>query len=74
MQLPFGRGINLQMTVDSIEPILVSLRDAQWPLYEEPNEAWYRAGSCERGQREFLVQDPDGYLLRFVEDLGWQAA
>ena len=70
MQRPFGRGINLQMTVDRIEPILNSLNGAEWPLYEQPNEAWYRVGDCERGVREFLVQDPDGYLMRFAEVLG----
>ena len=70
MQHPFGRGINLQMAVDRIEPILNALSDAQWPLYAQPSEAWYRVGDEEHGQREFLVQDPDGYLMRFAEGLG----
>lgn len=70
MQRPFGRGINLQMRVDDIEPLLGSLNNAAWPLFEQPNEAWYRVGDRERGQREFLVQDPDGYVLRFAQDLG----
>ena len=70
MQRPFGRGINLQMEVDRIEPILKALNDAQWPLYAQPSEAWYRVGDEEHGQREFLVQDPDGYLMRFAEGLG----
>ena len=47
-----------------------ALGDAKWPLYEEPNEAWYRVGDQEYGQREFLVQDPDGYVIRFTERLG----
>jgi len=70
MQRPFGRGINLQMAVERIEPILQALNAAEWPLYEQPNEAWYRVGEREHGQREFLVQDTDGYLIRFAEDLG----
>jgi catechol 2,3-dioxygenase-like lactoylglutathione lyase family enzyme len=70
MQRPFGRGINFQMVVDRIDPILAALGNANWPLYEPPNEAWYRAGDQEVGQREFLVQDPDGYLIRLVERLG----
>ena len=64
---PFGRGVNFQMTVDQLEPLLSALTEANWPLYEQPCEVWYRTGGSERGQREFLVQDPDGYLLRFVE-------
>jgi hypothetical protein len=60
---PFGRGINFQMNVESLVPILESLKAAEWPLFRQPNEAWYRTGDREGGQREFLVQDPDGYLL-----------
>jgi catechol 2,3-dioxygenase-like lactoylglutathione lyase family enzyme len=70
MQRPFGRGINLQMVVDRIQPVLNALADADWPLYEQPDEVWYRVGDQEFGQREFLVQDPDGYLMRFAERLG----
>jgi len=70
MQRPFGRGINLQITVERIAPMLAALAAAGWPLYEQPNEAWYRTGDREGGQHEFLVQDPDGYLLRFAENLG----
>lgn len=73
MQRPFGRGINFQMVVDRIDPILRALEQAKWPLYEPANEAWYRAGDQEVGQREFLVQDPDGYLVRLVERLGARA-
>src|SRR5215471_4071675 len=44
MHRPFGRGINLQMTIRTIAPILEALARAGWPLYEQPNEAWYRVG------------------------------
>jgi len=70
MSRPFGRGINLQMTVARVAPILAALEAAGWPLYEPVKEAWYRVGAHEQGQRELMVQDPDGYLLRFAEDLG----
>ena len=36
----------------------------------EIEENWYRQGNRLLGNKEFLVQDPDGYLLRFSEDLG----
>jgi catechol 2,3-dioxygenase-like lactoylglutathione lyase family enzyme len=67
---PFGRGINLEMRVRRIAPLVDALERAGWPLFEAPAEAWYRVGEQEAGQREFLVQDPDGYLLRFTESLG----
>ena len=70
---PFGRGINFQMIVSSVSPILEALEVAKWPLFRPPNDAWYRAGDQETGQREFLVQDPDGYLLRFAQHLGMRS-
>jgi len=70
---PFGRGINLQIATISIEPILNRLAAAGWPLFVQPADRWYKTGGVESGQRQFLVQDPDGYLLRFAEGLGERA-
>ncbi|WP_353172838.1 bleomycin resistance protein [Acinetobacter rudis] len=70
LSVPFGRGINFQMEVTALAPILSRLAQANWPLFAEPEERWYRADHIEHGQRQFLVQDPDGYLLRLVEVLG----
>ncbi|MCA8047613.1 bleomycin resistance protein [Burkholderia arboris] len=66
---PFGRGINLQIEVDSLDPILDRIRAADVALFVEPRTSWYREGDIEHGQVEMLVQDPDGYLLRLVEIL-----
>lgn len=70
LETPLGRGINFQITVDSVEPLLQRLAEVQWPLFRPCADVWYRADAVEVGQREFLVQDPDGYLLRLVESLG----
>lgn len=70
LERPFGRGINLQIIVDDIGPLLAALAQASWPLFEECHEAWYRIGERTCGLRQFLVQDPDGYLLRFAQHLG----
>lgn len=53
--------------------MLTRLTEAEYPLYVEPEENWYRTGNVLSGAREFLVQDPDGYLLRFSEHLGTKA-
>ncbi|UHC18117.1 VOC family protein [Methylobacterium currus] len=74
MERPFGRGINLQIEVASVEPILARLEEAGWPLFMAVEDAWYRAGAIEVGQRQFLVQDPDGYLLRLGAKLGERPA
>jgi hypothetical protein len=67
---PLGRGINLQIEVKNVEPILTSLQQNNVPLFLELEEKWYRVGDHEVGNKQFLVQDPDGYLLRFTQDLG----
>lgn len=36
-------------------------------------EKWYRADDAYLGNKQFIVQDPDGFLLRFFEDLGERA-
>ena len=71
---PYGRGINLQIEVDKLDPIMARLKAAGVTLFRPVEEAWYRAGDTYGGNRQFLVQDPDGYLLRIFEDLGQQAA
>lgn len=67
---PYGRGINLQIEVNDLDGILARLLAANIPLFRPVEEAWYRAGGTYSGNRQFLVQDPDGYLLRFFQDLG----
>ncbi|MBD8482766.1 bleomycin resistance protein [Pseudomonas coleopterorum] len=67
---PFGRGINLQIDVVAVAPIIHKLRQAGYTLYRECADTWYRVDDGEVGQREFIVQDPDGYLIRLVERLG----
>ena len=71
---PYGRGINLQMEVAAIDPILARLEKAGIALFRPVEEAWYRSDETYSGNRQFLVQDPDGYLLRIFEDLGERAA
>ena len=67
---PFGRGINFQFCIECLSPLLDRLSDAEWKLFRPVEENWYRVGDKETGCREFLVQDPDGYLLRFSESMG----
>jgi catechol 2,3-dioxygenase-like lactoylglutathione lyase family enzyme len=71
---PLGRGINLQITVPALAPILAALRAADLPLFMEPETRWYRVDDEEVGVEQFLVADPDGYLLRFRTALGRRTA
>ncbi len=67
MERPFGRGMNLQIEVDAVEPIHERLKAAGVTPFSGPKLSWYRDGRLQHGQVELLVQDPDGYLLRLVE-------
>ena len=70
LEYPFGRGINFQLEVDNVDTIYNSLKANGYEIMVEIEENWYRQDGKLLGCKEFLVQDPDGYLLRFSEDLG----
>ena len=67
---PFGNGINFQLEVDNVELIYNNLKSSGYKIAYEIEENWYRQDDKLLGNKEFLVQDPDGYLLRFSEDMG----
>ena len=70
LNYPFGNGINFQLEVENINDIYNKLKNNNYKIAFEIEENWYRQGDKLLGNKEFLVQDPDGYLLRFSEDLG----
>ena len=67
---PFGRGVNLQIEVGDVAALRAAVLQAGHPLFLELEDRWYRCDDLFTGNRQFLVQDPDGYLLRFFQDLG----
>ncbi|HSA83503.1 MAG TPA: VOC family protein [Patescibacteria group bacterium] len=69
-EIPLGRGINFQIEVPDIESLLGKLKEKEIKLFMEVEEKWYRREDHEVGNKQFIVQDPDGYLLRFFQDLG----
>ncbi len=70
LSYPYGNGINFQMEVDNVDEIYNRLKENGYKIAFEIEENWYRQDDKLLGNREFLIQDPDGYLLRFSEDLG----
>ena len=82
LERPFGRGINLQIAVYDVDALfasvvrsgaepVVSLED-RWYNVEvgSPAGRWDMPGPVGAGNRQFVVADPDGYLLRFFTSLG----
>lgn len=70
---PYGRGINLQIEVADVASLYKVVEAGGAPIYLPLEDRWYRRDRTELGNRQFIVQDPDGYLLRFFEDLGVRA-
>lgn len=70
LDFPRGRGLNLSIECPDARNLAQRLADAGIPLRKPLEENWYRNGEIQHGERNFLVQDPDGYLLRFAESLG----
>jgi catechol 2,3-dioxygenase-like lactoylglutathione lyase family enzyme len=70
LEHPYGRGMNLQIKVSAVDALHDSVIRSGAPIYLPMEEKWYRTGDHFSGNRQFIVSDPDGYLLRFFEDLG----
>lgn len=71
---PFGNGINFQLDVENVDLIYNNLKENNYKISFDIEENWYRQDDKLLGNKEFLVQDPDGYLLRFSQDLGEKLA
>ena len=70
LSYPFGNGINFQLEVENLDKIYNNFKNSDYKITFNMEENWYRQNNKLLGSKEFLIQDPDGYLLRFSEDLG----
>lgn len=69
LDYPLGRGINFQIDVKNIDEIYNKLKEADYKIFVEMEDHYYRKDDEMLGEREFLVQDPNGFLLRFAQDI-----
>ena len=67
---PYGRGMNLQIQVEDVGALHARIASSGARIHLALEEKWYRREDAELGNRQFVVEDPDGYLLRFFQDLG----
>lgn len=68
LRYPFGRGINFSIEINDIDTLYKRLTLYHYPLYRPLMINTYKSNDKYIQQKEFLVQDPDGYLLRFTHE------
>lgn len=70
LESPFGRGVNFQINVSNIDKIITSLKKNKIKLFRNATINRYEINKETYVEKEILVQDPDGYLLRFSQIIG----
>lgn len=70
LEFPFGRGVNFQIKTAAIDALYEQVQTKGASIFLPIENKWYRANEMEIGQRQFIVLDPDGYMLRFIEEVG----
>ena len=70
LEHPYGRGVNFMFEVAEVDRLYGRVQAAGCTIVIPLEERWYRQNEVENGHRQFVVADPDGYLLRFSSFLG----
>jgi catechol 2,3-dioxygenase-like lactoylglutathione lyase family enzyme len=70
LEYPYGRGMNLEIEVENVDALHESCIRNGAKIFLETEEKWYRRDALLLGVRQFIVMDPDGYLLRLSQPLG----
>ncbi len=69
LEFPFGRGVNFEIRTNEIDALYYRVQKSLAPLFLPIEEKWYRVDDIERLNRQFIVLDPDGYMLRFSQNM-----
>lgn len=64
----FGNGINFQLEVDNLDEIYNNFKNSNYKITFDIEENWHRQDNKLLSNKKFLIQDSDGYLLRFFGD------
>ncbi len=67
---PLGRGVIIQVFVQDADAVARRVDAAGLEYFVAPFEKWRDWGDRLGGQREFLLLDPDGYLVKVAQILG----
>ena len=68
-QVPFGVGVNLQIGVVDVEGLFDHVKKVDpESVFMDIETKNYQCGDKMYTQKQFIVKDPDGFLLRFCDD------
>ena len=67
LEYPLGRGINFQIDIGNIDEIVAKIKDNGITPFKDILVSRYKCDGVTYVEKEVLIQDPDGYLLRFSE-------
>lgn len=65
LEYPYGRGINISMSISDVEKLYNMLKKKKINFFLDLEVHEYLVDDKIYYDKEFLIQDPDGYLLRF---------
>ncbi len=69
LERPFGRGVNFQFRIGDVDRVAAKFVAADWPLLLQLEDQLYRVGDREVRVRQFAAPDPNGYVVRFSQDI-----
>ena len=65
LEYPYGNGVNFSMELESFDFYYEKWKKQEIVFFRDLMVNTYRNGDHVYQDREVLIQDPDGYLLRF---------
>ena len=68
LSYPFGKGINFQIKTTEMDRLIDRIKLSGKSFFRSPFSSEYKTTWGIEKVREFLIQDPDGYLLRFSQE------
>lgn len=67
LEPPFGRGMNLQIMVEDVRVLYAACEGAGASIFLPLETKAYQRRDDTVPQTQFVVQDPDGYLIRLAQ-------
>lgn len=68
-EYPYGRGMNLEIETNEVDKIVERLIKNNYPIKRGIKESTYMENDIPHHNKEILVMDPSGCLLRFSQGI-----